>query len=132
LSTTKFHALWISNPIDKEINTDNVSTSHTNPGGYLEVQDITPPLRCSDDTLKGTSLDKWGYMLLEASVKLGVPLDSALTVKQMMEEVGYVDVVETIYQWPMNKWPADKRMKELGMFIFAGQSQSNVCRCVGA
>lgn len=89
---------------------------HTTPGGYLEIQDIMTPLRCHDDTLKGTPLDKWGNMLLEASIKLGIPLNSALTVKNIMEETGYVDVVEVIYQWPVNKWPADKRMKEIGIW----------------
>jgi hypothetical protein len=83
----------------------------------LEIQDIMTPHRCHDDTLKGTSLEKWGGLLLEASIKLGIPLNSALTVKKIMEETGYVDVVEVIYQWPMNKWPADKRMKEIGMGI---------------
>jgi hypothetical protein len=73
------------------------------------------PHRSPDDTLNGTALERWGRMLLEASIKLGVPLDSALTVKDIMEEIGYIDVVQVIYQWPMNKWPADKRMKELGM-----------------
>lgn len=69
-------------------------------------------------------------MLLEASVKLGVPLDSALTVKKIMEEIGYVDVVETIYQWPMNRWPADKRMKELGMYHLSRYSETNRSRCM--
>ena len=56
-------------------------------------------------------------MLLEASIKLGVPLNSALTVKNIMEETGYLDVVEVIYQWPVNKWPKDKRMKEIGEWL---------------
>ena len=80
----------------------------------MEIQDIMSPLRCYDDTLKGTALDKWGNLFLEASIKLGVPLNSALTVKKIMEETGFVDVVEVIYKWPMNKWPADKKMKEIG------------------
>lgn len=83
----------------------------------MEIQDATSPLHCHDDTLKGTALDKWGNLLLEASIKLGVPLNSALTVKKLMEEIGYVDVEEVIYKWPMNKWPADKKMKEIGMWF---------------
>jgi hypothetical protein len=31
-----------------------------------------------------------------------------------MEEAGFVDVVEVIYKWPMNRWPANKKMKEIG------------------
>jgi hypothetical protein len=53
--------------------------------------------------------------MLEASMKLGVPLNSAETVKQGMELAGYVDVVEVVYKWPLNRWPADKEMKEIGM-----------------
>ena len=53
--------------------------------------------------------------MLEASLKLGLPLNSAETVKHVMEDAGYVDVVEVIYKWPMNWWPADKKMKEIGM-----------------
>lgn len=32
-----------------------------------------------------------------------------------MEEAGFVDIVEYIYKWPMNKWPANKKIKELGI-----------------
>ena len=98
----------------------------------MEVQDVMSPLRCADDTLKGTALDRWGHLLLEASVKLGVPVDSASTVKKIMEEVGYEDVVETVYQWPLNRWPADKRMKELGVSHFANQSEANIPRSLVA
>lgn len=97
---------------------DKIFDSNTNPGGYLEIQDIVSPPRCDDDTLKGTDLEKWGILMLEASRKLGVPLDSAVTVKQVMEGAGYVDVTEVIYKWPMNRWPADKKMKEIGMFSY--------------
>ncbi|PMD22736.1 S-adenosyl-L-methionine-dependent methyltransferase [Hyaloscypha hepaticicola] len=89
---------------------------HTNPGGYLEVEDILSPPQCQDDTLKGTALEKWGNLFLESSIKLGVPLDSALSIKKNMEEAGYVDVVQVIYEWPMNKWPADKNMKTIGLW----------------
>jgi hypothetical protein len=81
----------------------------------LEIQDICTPPRCDDDTFKGTDLERWGCLMLEASLRLGLPLNSAETVKQVMEDAGYVDVVEVIYKWPMNRWPADKKMKEIGM-----------------
>jgi hypothetical protein len=115
LSTTKFSILQLPSRFLWEC-ADNHITSHTNPGGYLEVQDILSPPQCQDDTLKGTALEKWGAFFLESSIKLGVPLDSALTLKKNMEEVGYVDVVQVIHEWPMNKWPADKRMKEIGTY----------------
>lgn len=33
-----------------------------------------------------------------------------------MEKEGFVDVFETVYKWPTNKWPKDKKFKELGEF----------------
>jgi hypothetical protein len=74
----------------------------------LEVQDVCLPVRCDDNTLKGTNLEKFGEMLLEGSLKLGVGLDVALITKQLMEEAGFVDVVQVIYKWPLNRWPANK------------------------
>lgn len=32
----------------------------------------------------------------------------------MMSEVGFVDVVETKFKWPINRWPEDEKDKELG------------------
>lgn len=83
----------------------------------MEVQDVCLPVRCDDNTLRGTSLEKFGELLLEGSLKLGVGLDVALTTKQMMEEAGFVDVVEVIYKWPLNRWPANKTMKEIGTLL---------------
>jgi hypothetical protein len=57
----------------------------------------------------------WGNLMLDASCKIGRPLNSAETVKRVIEEAGYVDVVEVIYKWPMNRWPADEKMKDIGM-----------------
>jgi len=80
----------------------------------LEVQDVCLPIRCDDDTLKDTNLGRFGELLLEGSLKLGVGLDVALTTKGLMEEAGFADVVEIIYKWPLNRWPANKTMKEVG------------------
>ena len=64
-----------------------------------------------------TNLEKYGELMLEGSVKLGVALNSALTTKKLMEDAGFVDVVEVIYKWPLNRWPANKHMKEIGTFF---------------
>ncbi|TVY41037.1 Secondary metabolism regulator [Lachnellula occidentalis] len=89
---------------------------HTEPGGYLEVQDICYPPRYIDESGKGTSIEKWAANMIDGASKLGVAIDSAKGVKKIMEDIGYLDVVETVYQWPMNTWPADKKMKEIGLW----------------
>jgi len=95
-----------------------INERYTNPGGYCELQDVCLPVRCDDDTLFNTTLEKWGNLLLEGSLKLGVGLDIALTTKAFMEEAGFEDVSEVIYKWPMNRWPANKEMKEIGTFPY--------------
>ncbi len=80
----------------------------------MEIQEAVLPALCDDDTYKGTALEKWQILCLEASIKLGCPMNMAGSAKTMMEDIGYVDVVQVIYKWPMNRWPADKKMKELG------------------
>lgn len=32
----------------------------------------------------------------------------------MMRRAGFVDVVQLPYMWPMNPWPRDQRLKQLG------------------
>jgi hypothetical protein len=79
------------------------------------MQEPILPAQCDDDTYKGTQFEKWQNFCLEASKKLGCPMDIALTIKDAMMEIGFEDVTEVIYKWPSNKWPADKKMKEIGM-----------------
>jgi hypothetical protein len=40
--------------------------------------------------------------------------DAAKRYKAQLEAAGFVNVNETIYRWPTNRWPKDKKFKELG------------------
>ncbi|KAH8753757.1 S-adenosyl-L-methionine-dependent methyltransferase [Hyaloscypha sp. PMI_1271] len=88
------------------------------PGSWLEMQEPKLPAHCDDDTYAGTQFEKWQNLALEASQKLGCPMDIASTCKATMEAVGFEDVTEVIYKWPINKWPADKKMKEIGLWSY--------------
>jgi hypothetical protein len=54
--------------------------------------------------------------MLEGCAKLGRSADSPIHYKAQMEAAGFVNVTETIYKWPSNRWPKDKKFKELGMW----------------
>jgi hypothetical protein len=41
--------------------------------------------------------------------------DSPIHYKEQMEAAGFVNVTQKIYKWPSNRWPKDKKFKELGM-----------------
>jgi hypothetical protein len=81
----------------------------------MEIQDILLQFASDDDTIPADcATSKWGDYMLEAAARWGRPLDSPLRYKQQMLDAGFTNVVETIYKWPSNAWPKDKKFKELG------------------
>ena len=45
---------------------------------------------------------------------LGREIHTAHTYKERVIAAGFKNVTEVIYKWPTNRWPKDKRMKEIG------------------
>ncbi len=83
------------------------------------------PLGCDDDTLpKDSDLWKWMLLVMQAMEAFGRPVTAAQQWKSMMEAAGFVDVVETVYKWPTNRWPRDKKYKDLGMWSLANMDQA--------
>lgn len=72
-------------------------------------------LRCDDNTM-GPSTKRWGSLVVEGAAKLGLVLNSAVLYKAQLSAAGFEDVREFVYYWPMNRWPRDPRMKELGVW----------------
>jgi hypothetical protein len=88
------------------------------PGGYLEVQDISFPASCDDGTLRPDSpIFQWSRFLMLATEKLNRPVTSLSRFKTIMEEVGFENVVERRDRWPFNSWPRDAPYKKLGAFM---------------
>jgi hypothetical protein len=94
------------------------------PGGYLELQDGVFPLHCRDDTLAGTALDSWSKRCLEAGTKIGRPWNNTVNYKRWMEEIGFEDVKEKIYEIPTNTWARGMKAKELGVWFNADLIES--------
>ncbi|KAI8666768.1 hypothetical protein NCS57_00903500 [Fusarium keratoplasticum] len=93
------------------------SFDNLNPGGWIECQDITFPAECDDGTLKkGSYIDQWFSLMIEATNVFGRGAQSAKKYKQQMIDAGFVNVTEVIYRWPTNRWPADSYYKELGFW----------------
>ena len=93
-----------------------VSLSNLRPGGYIELYDaVMGTGRCDDDSLPEHSyLLQWDRLLVEASLKFGAPLNSALKYKEQLAEVGFTNIVQTEYPWPTNTWPKDRHAKLIG------------------
>jgi ubiquinone/menaquinone biosynthesis C-methylase UbiE len=87
------------------------------PGGYLEMQDGMFPLQCHDDTLEGTSLDVWSKACVKAGVTIGRHWTNASNYKRWMEELGFEEVREKIFEVPTSTWPKGRKAKELGVWF---------------
>lgn len=64
-------------------------------------------------------MHRLGELFVQSSTALGRPLDEAKNYKDMMEKIGFVDVVEQQFKWPIGVWPKDKYYKELGHWGYA-------------
>ena len=68
-----------------------------------------------DGTLtEDTTLYQWCRLLEEAAVRFDRPFENTANFKYIMSEIGFVDIVETRFKWPTNRWPKDQMYKELG------------------
>ncbi|KAL6406919.1 hypothetical protein AUP68_09735 [Ilyonectria robusta] len=109
------------------------------PGGYAELQDVDVFMRSDDNTLtEDHALRKWGILLDKAAKEHGTPFIDTNRFKPLMAEVGFVDIKEKPFKWPINRWPKEKRFKELGEWsklntdgLLEGLSMALFTRCLG-
>ena len=80
------------------------------------MQDFIVPFVAMDDTIHGTSLERWGDAMVKASHAIGKDWTRASKYKSYMKEVGFEDVVECRYNWPVGTWARGQRMKLLGIW----------------
>jgi hypothetical protein len=92
------------------------------PGGWLEMQDYYFKIQSIDDTLRGTALERWNDLILEAVHLSGRSGIASGNYKRQMEEVGFEDVVERKFALPGNSWPKGKDQKMLGLMQMANIS----------
>ncbi|KAK2739339.1 methyltransferase domain-containing protein [Colletotrichum kahawae] len=87
------------------------------PGGYIELQDNAFPILSDDDTLKGTSMSEWSSLLIEAVQKMGRSIEAPSQFKRMLQEAGFVDVVEVKEVWPVSPWTRDRKLYYRGDWV---------------
>ncbi|RSL84998.1 hypothetical protein CEP52_016280 [Fusarium oligoseptatum] len=94
------------------------------PGGYVELQEMDGFYASDDGTLSDDhALSRWCTLLGEAAVKLGRSFQPTDQLATIMKQVGFTDVVETHFKWPINRWPKEKKYKELGAWNNQNASQ---------
>ncbi len=92
------------------------SFDHLQPGGWLECQEMPSMIFCDD----GTMPDDFGWLRWAREYATASQLADKESVvgphiRDWMLEVGFVDVHETVFKIPLNGWPKDTRLKQVGM-----------------
>ena len=78
------------------------------PGGFMECEEhsVTP---VSDDGTVGPDhvYTRYGALMNSLGMQRGKEFDVWSSLKERMQNAGFVDVVETRTKWPMNGWSSD-------------------------
>ncbi|KAL0933766.1 uncharacterized protein CTRU02_210565 [Colletotrichum truncatum] len=89
------------------------------PGGWLEVADLILPLSCDDGSVpKDSHLYRWHNLLEEAAEKMGRPMVGLVQETAKMKEVGFTNITTTKCIFPLNSWPKDEKLREIGKWHF--------------
>ena len=86
------------------------------PGGYFEMQEGLP-LRSIDGSSTGTTLQKIVDLIVLAGSKKGADFNAAEKYKQMFEAVGFEDVKEAVFEWPLGTWAKSEYHKRIGAWF---------------
>jgi hypothetical protein len=87
------------------------------PGGYLEMQDGDFPARCTDGSLDSTALSRWYSGIVAGFAAHGRDAGIVKRYKDWMHEVGFVEIEEKLFYWPINTWPKNPHLKRLGVWF---------------
>lgn len=80
------------------------------------MQDMIFPFQFLGDAPKDSALYKWFDIISGGAQKLGRPWNNVGHYKRWMEEIGFEDVVERNFYWPLNAWPKEKFYKDLSVY----------------
>lgn len=87
-----------------------------NPGGWIEMQEYEGLIFSDDDPelKKSPYILEWQTNLDEATASIGKKLAVARKQKNFLQEAGFVNVKDKIFQVPCGRWARDPELKELG------------------
>lgn len=82
------------------------------------MQESDCPGICDDGSMDSTNLGMWYRKIVEGMKVLGKDLEIAKGYKRCMEEVGFVDVQEKIFYWPVGVGPSSVSLPYLIKFSY--------------
>ncbi|KAF5020048.1 hypothetical protein F66182_7929 [Fusarium sp. NRRL 66182] len=95
----------------------NQAFAHLKPGAYLQLSGSVPDIKSDDGTLPPNSaFAHIGKLYFDMSERVGCSGWEPTRWRRHLENAGFEDIVERVLKVPMNPWPKDKRLKEIGAF----------------
>ena len=89
---------------------------HLKPGGWFEQAEMSVDPQSEDGSIRGTPLESWGPLGLEAGDRFGKSLRIVHETKERMEAAGFVNVTYKKFKWPIGPWSKDKKMRKIGLY----------------
>ncbi|RJE23445.1 Methyltransferase [Aspergillus sclerotialis] len=87
-----------------------------NKDGWIELVDFVPRIWSDDNTIeRAPETRRWAKLLRVASNRFGKDLDLVPHYKNFLREAGFKNVREETFKVPINTWPKDPRLKEIGL-----------------
>lgn len=90
---------------DNHLTVIKKSFDNLRPGGWIEMQDLSPELICTDGSVAGSYLERWAELMYISGKAAGRDFYVAKRYKELMIEAGFVDVVEDVGPLPGKSSP---------------------------
>jgi hypothetical protein len=83
------------------------------------MQDMVFPFRFLGEQPVDSPLYKWFEIITEGAAKLGRPWTNVPQYKRWFEEIGFEDVTEKKFYWPINRWAKGEYYKSISVYAQA-------------
>ena len=80
------------------------------------MQDMIFPFEFLGEPPTESPLYQWFQIIVTGAANLGRPWTNVKNYKHWMEEIGFEDVVEKKFYWPINPWAKGEYFKRISVF----------------
>jgi hypothetical protein len=90
---------------------------HLNPGGYIEMQEIMPPIRTDEPAgapEHSSKVLEWVQLRKEAASKLGIDYSITDQLPEALSEAGFEEIQILDLKLPIGAWMDNEKMKDIG------------------
>ncbi|KAH8662452.1 S-adenosyl-L-methionine-dependent methyltransferase [Xylariales sp. PMI_506] len=86
------------------------------PGGWIEFQEASPRFRQANRNFQGDGMKRWGEGCIKGAAASGRDIEAVIHYKKWLEDIGFTNVTERQFIYPLSGWLEDPRLKQLGNY----------------